>query len=66
MNNIIFSNNRAALPSPSNSPDTPPKKNKMDFKKMKNNTINSLNEVEAFLGDFNRFKHYIKLYKILK
>ena len=41
-------------------------KNKIDFKKVKKNTINSLNEVEYFLNDFKRFSNYIKLYKILK
>ena len=58
MNNLIFNNyNRG---------NNPPQKNKIDFKKYKNNTINSLNDVEHFLRDFNRFKNYIKLYKILK
>ena len=42
------------------------KKNKMDFNKMKKNTIISLNEVECFLRDFKKFSNYIKLYKILK
>lgn len=41
-------------------------KKKIDFKKMKKNTINSLNEVECFLHDFRKFCNYIKLYKILK
>ena len=41
-------------------------KKKMDFKKIKKNTVNSLNEVECFLRDFKRFSNYIKLYKILK
>ena len=41
-------------------------KNKLDIKKIKTNTINSLNEVETFLNNFHRFRHYIKLYKILK
>ena len=43
-----------------------PKKNKMDFNKMKKNAILSLNEVECFLRDFKKFSNYIKLYKILK
>ena len=43
-----------------------PKKNKFDFKKCKNNTICSLNEVEHFLNNFSDFYRYIKLYKILK
>ena len=41
-------------------------KKKMDFKKMKKNTFNSLNEVEHFLRDYKRLSNYIKLYKILK
>ena len=41
-------------------------KHKMDFKKMKKNTLISLNEVECFLQDFKKFSNYIKLYKILK
>ena len=47
-----------------NSP--PPKKKKLNFKTCKKNTINSLNEVEHFLRDFNHFLKYVKLYKILK
>lgn len=63
MNNIIFSNQPPALPS-SNSENAA--KKKMDIKQLKDNTLNSLNEVEMFLNDFQRFKKYIKLYKILK
>ena len=60
MNNLIFSNtNRGDNP-------PPPKKNKIDIKKMKNNTCRSLQEVEYFLNNFHRFTNYIKLYKILK
>ncbi len=44
----------------------PPKKKKLNFKTCKKNTINSLNEVEHFLRDFNHFIKYVKLYKILK
>ena len=44
----------------------PPKKKKLNFKICKKNTINSLNEVEHFLRDFNHFFKYVKLYKILK
>ena len=58
MDNLIFSNNKKSLP--------PAQKNKINFKKIKNNTFNSLNEVEYFLNDFHRFSNYIKLYKILK
>ena len=42
------------------------KKKKINLKKVKKNTINSLNEVEYFLHDFKRFSNYIKLYKMLK
>ena len=63
MNNIIFSNQPPTLPS-SNSDITA--KKKIDIKQLKNNTLNSLNEVENFLNDFHRFKKYIKLYRILK
>lgn len=60
MNNLIFNNNRGDNLPPK------PKKNKFNIKKFQQNTINSLNEVEYFLRDFQRFKNYIKLYKILK
>lgn len=39
---------------------------KLNFRTCKKNTINSLNEVEHFLRNFNSFTRYIKLYKILK
>ena len=41
----------------------PPKKKKLNFKICKKNTINSLNEVEHFLNDFQNFWDYIRLYK---
>ena len=41
-------------------------KKSFNFKLYKNNTINSLNEVEYFLNNFNNFIKYVKLYKILK
>ena len=41
-------------------------KKKTDFKKIKKNTLKSLNEVEYFLRNFKKFSDYIKLYKILK
>lgn len=44
----------------------PPKKKKLNFKTYKKNTLNSLNEVEHFLRNFNGFMKYVKLYKILK
>ena len=34
---------------------SPPKKQKLNFKTCKKNTINSLNEVEHFLRNFNNF-----------
>ena len=43
-----------------------PKKKKVDFKTLKKNTCQSLNEVEYFLNNFQRFTNCIKLYKILK
>lgn len=55
-----------------NKPEAPPppkdktKKNKINFKEKKNNTIKSLNEVEGFLNDFKHFKRYIHLYKFFK
>ena len=61
MNNLILSNNgNRKAPPPKNHPK------KIDFKKLKNNTCNSLNEVECFLNNLHRFTNYIKLYKILK
>ena len=42
------------------------KKKKVDFKQLKNNTCKSLNEVEYFLNNFQKFTNCIKLYKILK
>lgn len=63
MNNIILRNQSSGLPSPK---ENNFKKNKLNIKKIKTNTINSLNEVETFLNNFQKFKHYIKLYKILK
>ncbi len=47
-------------------PPPPPKKNKINFKEKKNNTIKSLNEVEGFLNDFKHFKRYVHLYKFFK
>ncbi len=62
MNNQIYNRgkeNRPPLP-------PPPQKKKMDFRKYKINTINSLNEVECFLHNIRKVTNYIKLYKILK
>ena len=46
--------------------DKPNSNKKMDLKKIKKNTFNSLNEVEFFLRDFKRFSNYIKLYKMFR
>lgn len=37
-----------------------------NFKRIKKNTLCSLNEVECFLNKFNKFSNCIKLYKIFK
>ncbi len=78
MDKRIYTKSRGN-PSPPKPPCTPPKlppgppppklkkkKIKFDFKKIKKNTICSLNEVECFLNNFNKFYNYIRLYKILK
>ena len=52
-------------PPPKPGPKKPKKKN-VDFKTLKKNTCKSLNEVEYFLNNFQRFTNCIKLYKILK
>lgn len=44
---------------------SPPKKS-FDFKLYKKNTINSLNEVEHFLGNLKNISKVIKIKKILK
>ena len=77
MNNLFFANNEnryleQKCPPPPKSPKPPkagpqkPKKKKVDFKQLKNNTCKSLNEVEYFLNNFQKFTNCIKLYKILK
>ena len=43
-----------------------PRNNKFNFKKAKENTIQSLAEVSCFFNNFNHFMKYVKLYKILK
>lgn len=53
-------------PKPPKSGPQKPKKKKVDFKLLKNNTCKSLNEVEYFLNNFQKFTNCIKLYKILK
>ena len=64
MNNLIYSNNNDISQEDRSSDRNSQKK--FDFKKMKNNTCKSLNEVELFLNNLHRFGNYIKLYKILK
>ena len=49
--------------SKNNCKPSPTKKKKLNFKTCKKNTINSLNEVEHFLNDFQGFWDYVKLYK---
>lgn len=44
----------------------PPQKKSFDFNLYKNNTINSLNDVEHFLNNFHHYSKYFKLFKILK
>ena len=50
-------------PKPPSKKPSPTKKKKLNFKTCKKNTINSLNEVELFLNDFQGFWDYVKLYK---
>lgn len=64
MNNLIFTHNRES--SPQSPPEASVKKNKVDLKKLKDNTCHSLQEVECFLNTIHKFTNYIKLYKILK
>ena len=47
-------------------PKNKPKKNKIDFKEKKNNTIKSLNEVEGFLNDFKHNKKGCEIFGELK
>ena len=64
MNNLILKNHTRSIPP---SPETKKsKKKKIDIKKLKNNTCNSLYEVEYFLNNLHKFTNYIKLYRILK
>ena len=42
------------------------KKEKFDIKKRKENTINSLFQVEHFLGNFKNVLKGVKLYNIIK
>mgnify|MGYP004662136717 CR=1 FL=1 len=78
MNNLFFANNqnnrnidgKCPPPTPPPKPPCPKPKPpsgkpgpKVDFKKLKNNTCKSLNEVEYFLNNFQKFTNCIKLYK---
>ena len=63
MNRLYNINN---LEKQENRGEETPRKNKFDFKKCKNNTINSLKDIECFLNDCSRFVKCIKLYKLLK
>lgn len=42
------------------------KSKKFDFKKKKENTLASLNEVEHFLFNYKHFMKYVKLYKFFR
>lgn len=39
---------------------------KFDYKKYKKNTLKSLNDVEYFLNNYKKFKHFFKIYKLFK
>ena len=58
MNNLIFSNHPPTL-IPSNK--CKKEKKKMAIKKIKSNTINSLNEVEDFLNEFCKYENLKRL-----
>ena len=62
-NNYKCSSPPPPKPKPPSKKPFPPKKKKLNFKTCKKNTINSLNEVEHFLNDFQGFWDYVKLYK---
>lgn len=42
------------------------KPEKIPFKKRKENTLASLNEVERFLGNYRHFMKYVKLYRFFR
>lgn len=42
----------------------PPKK--LNFKSCKKNTLRSLNEVEYFLNNFQKFSKYVRVFKLFK
>lgn len=55
-NNLFYSRNKSQKP----------KSEKVSFKKRKENTLASLNEVENFLFNYKHFMRYVKLYKLFK
>lgn len=55
-NNIFYSRGKSVK----NTPE------KLTFKKRKENTLASLNEVENFLFNYKHFMRYVKLYKLFK
>lgn len=62
MNNLYRANFNARENRGANAPQ----KKKINFNQMKDNTIQSLNEIECFLCNLNHFWKYVKLYKIFK
>lgn len=62
MNRLFFND---GSPNDRGDNNSPPKKHGC-FKIYKNNTINSLNDVECFLNNFHHYFKCLKLYKILK
>ena len=58
MENFTSKNNR--------NEKNPPHKKHFDFKLCKNNTIKSLNEVEYFLNNLQKFSKCLKISKIFK
>lgn len=64
MNNNLIYNNNNDDDDKRGGKKPPPKK--FDFKCCKDNTIKSLNDVEFFLNNLNRFSRYMHLYKFFK
>lgn len=44
----------------------PPQKKSFDFKLYKNNTFQSLHDVEYFLNNIKSIQQFIKIYKLFK
>ena len=55
-NNLFYSRGK-------NQKNTP---EKLTFKKRKENTLTSLNEVENFLSNYKHFMRYVKMYRLFK